>query len=392
MAEVAASTLDSMAKRFEAQNNVSQLHQSVMDNVDLIDSCTKKRDLRRRNALTRDNERMQREIQRRQRKRSLFEILSTDVQEAAQITDARQKHRKIECIAPKDKVKREKDLKEEMHAILEDIILIDDGQSLQDARAQVDDVCTNCGTLMERNLQLSYLVCPNLECGMCRWYLDTSTYQSSTYSVRSENLKTAPKCVTHYSTFLNVSMGKSTKRFSRDYLMRIAHYCYVEGCRKKEDITKEVVNKAQKYLGPTEYNLSTLLKTQLRGDCLRLPPEIIKRLQLLFKALWPVFASLKASLDSDRSNMINFNYMSRVLCRLLGYDIFLPLFDKFRMQRNEVRHSAFMRLMFRKLDWHWEDGRITDIPDSVLDEFEKREGCLVSDTGGGEVTGELNNV
>ena len=72
--------------------------------------------------------------------------------------------------------------------------------------------------------------------------------------------------------------------------------------------------------------------------------------------------------------MINFNFVSRVLCRLLGYDVFLPLFDKFRMPCNEIKHSAFMRHMFRELGWIWEDRKLTDVPDSVLDEYEEREG------------------
>lgn len=380
MADVAATTLDTMSKRFESQNNVVHLQKSIKDTEELIFSCTKKRDLRRRNALTRDNEQGQRLIARRQRKRTLFDMLATDVQEAVEITQARHKHSKdAEPAHSKNKKKRDEELRDETTALLEDVILIDDGTSLQDARAQVDDVCSNCGALMERNLQLSFLICPNLECGMQKWYLDTSTFQSSSYSVRTENMKSAPKCVTHYSTFLNVSQGKSSKRFSRDYLFRICFFCYVEGCRRSEDVTKELINRAQKHIGVTEYNLSTLLKTQLRGDCLRLPPEIIKRMQLLFKALWPVFASLKQDLDSTRSNMINFNFVSRVLCRLLGYDIFLPLFDSFRMERNEIKHSAFMRKLFRELGWHWEDGRITDVADAVLDEFERREGTLLGE-------------
>ena len=205
-----------------------------------------------------------------------------------------------------------------------------------------------------------------------KWYPDNSTYSSNTYSVRSECAKNSPTCVTHFSTFLNVAQGKTTKRFWREFLMKIAYYCYVEGARRKEDITKEIVNRAQKYLGATEYNISTILKTQLRGDCLRLPPEVVKKFQLLFKALWPTFSTLKSSLDANRSNMVNFNYISRVLCRLLGYDVLLNLFDVFRMKRNLVKHSAFMRRMFKELGWCW-DG-ISEIPDHVLDEYEAREG------------------
>lgn len=370
MAEGVTSHLGSMRELFDRQNEVESLERRIAQNTESVEVCTSRRDIRRRNALLRTNETLKRTVARRLRKRQLFDVLATDVREAADIASAQ---RRIQWShAPAKEPEEADSYKADVNLLLEDVILVDNGEHLQDARAQVDDVCVNCGQLMERNLQLSYLVCPNLDCGHMRWYIDTSTYNGSAYTSRSEAVKNAPKCVTHYSTFLNTSQGKTTKRFSKDFLMKICFYCYVEGARSPSDITKEIVNKAQKYLGSTEYNISTILKTQLRGDSLRLPPEVVKKLQLLFKAMWPVFAEMKRELNSERANMINFNFVSRVLCRLLGYDVFLPLFDKFRMPSNEIRHSAFMRQMFQELDWVWENEKLTDIPDSMLDEYQRR--------------------
>ncbi len=383
--ECAARVLDTVSKRqkrFHELNRVDELEQRQKQALAAIGECTNRRDIRRRNWLQRESETVYREMQRRSRKTAIFSALTHDIEEAMHIANSSKyiaPHAPVvkrpTDDAPKTKTKAEQ-FADDVVLIYEDVFLIDDGERLQDARAQVDDICSNCGMLMERNLQLSYLVCPNLECQHMRWYMDTSTYSSSTYTTTRMDLsKNAPKCVTHYSTFLNTCQGKTTKKFPREFLMKICYYCYVEGARAPEDITKEMINKAQKYIGVTEYKISTILKTQLRGSSLRLPPEVIKKLQLLFKALWPVFAQMKAELDPKRANMINFNFVSRVLCRLLGYDIFLPLFDKFRMPLNEIKHSAFMRQMFAHLGWIWEDQKLTDIPDSVLDEFEEREGC-----------------
>ncbi len=384
--DYAARVVDTVNKRqarFKELNRTDELEQRQKQAASAMSECTNRRDIRRRNSLQRESEMVHREIQRRTRKSEIFVALTNDIEEAMHIAHSSKfiaaPHTPVQkrCIedGPKPKTKAEQ-FADDVVLIYEDVFLIDDGERLQDARAQVDDICSNCGMLMERNLQLSYLVCPNIECQHMRWYMDTSTYSSSTYTTtRMDISKNAPKCVTHYSTFLNTCQGKTTKKFPRDFLMKICYYCYVEGARKPEDITKEMINKAQKYIGVTEYNISTILKTQLRGSSLRLPPEVIKKLQLLFKALWPVFAQMKAELDPKRANMINFNFVSRVLCRLLGYDIFLPLFDKFRMPLNEIKHSAFMRQMFAHLGWMWEDQKLTDIPDSVLDEFEEREGC-----------------
>ena len=153
--------------------------------------------------------------------------------------------------------------------------------------------------------------------------------------------------------------------------MQLAYYCYVEGARKPEDITKKMVNKAQTYIGKTQYNITMVAKTQLRGDTLRLPNDVIKKMQMLFKALCPVFARMKSELEYSRTNMVNFTFVSRILCQLLGYDVFLPLFTKFDMDKSSIRHCVFMRKMFHEIGWVWEDGKFTSIPDKVLDEYQR---------------------
>lgn len=367
--EVSA-TISNRRERFQQLNEITSYQQRLAHINDTIEMCTQRRDIRRRQRSLRERECVEREIVRRKTRSKLFNTLVGDVQEAVQIANANRFTTRVDATPPP----KPQQYADDANLVLGDVMLIYDGDRLQDARAQVDDVCSNCHTLMERNLQLSYLICPNLECQYMRWYMDTSTYSSSTYNVTRMDLpKNAPKCVTHYATFLNTCQGKTTKKFAHEYLMKICFYCYVVGARKPEDITKEMINRAQKYTGITEYNISTILKTLLRGNSLRLPPDIIKKMQLLFKAVWPVFASMKMDLDTARTNMINFNFVSRVFCRLLGYDVFLPLFDKFRMPKNEIKHSAFMREMFAELGWVWENLKLTDIPDSVLDEMQARE-------------------
>lgn len=372
-------TIAQRRERFQQLNDITSLQQRLTHTGDVIDLCTQRRDIRRRHRYRQEQEMLEREIVRRKKRSKLFETLVGDVQEAVQIANANRYSTHTRLRQP-EVATATKNFTEDANLVLDDVMLIYDGDRLQDARAQVDDICINCHTLMERNLQTSYLICPNLECQHMRWYMDSSTYSSSNYNVTRMDLpKNAPKCVTHYATFLNTCQGKTTKKFPHEYLMKICFYCYVEGARTPNDITKEMINRAQKYTGVTEYNISTILKTLLRGHCLRLPPEIIKKMQLLFKAVWPVFASMKMDLDSCRTNMINFNFVSRVFCRLLGYDVFLPLFDKFRMEKNEIKHSAFMREMFAELGWVWESGKLTDIPDSVLDEMQEREEYLYDD-------------
>lgn len=359
-------TINESRKKFDEMNETDSLYRALSQNEDMLVMCTNRRDLRRKNALLRENDRIRHEIERRVKKKSLFNTLITDVEGAEEITRAGR-------VVSSEPVVPASDI-EDVRLALEDVFLIDNGERLQDAREQLDDICTNCGMQMERCVQMSYLVCPNLDCGHVRMYVDTSSAGTSTYTARSELAKGAPRKVTHYNTYLNMAQGKTTKDLSYDFLMRVAHFCYVEGARSEKDINRVVLNKAQKHIfTDNKYPLTPILRTIMRGDSLRLPPEIVKKMQLMFKAMLPVFEILKPELKDDRSNMVNFGFCSRTLVRLLGVDVFLPLFDRFRMEENEIRHSAFMRRMFAELDWVWEDGKIVDFPDSVLDELEARE-------------------
>ena len=199
---VVGAALTEMRQRFDAENDVSRLQDRMRTNAEMMAACTKRRDLRLRNSWP-ETERAQRDML-RSRKRTLFDTLATDVQEAA--VESRQKH--AGQVPATERKKQEKEVHEEAASLLKDVILIDNGDGLQDARTHcIDDVCCNCGSLMERNLQLSY---PNLDCGHMKWYLDNSTYSSNTYSAE-RCAKNSPKCVTHFSTFLNVAQGKTTK-------------------------------------------------------------------------------------------------------------------------------------------------------------------------------------
>jgi len=266
--------------------------------------------------------------------------------------------------------------------LLEDVTLIYEGGRLQDARTRVDDICSSCGSKMERNVQQSYLVCCNLMCGHMRWYMDTSTYGSGAYSTRSETAKNATKCVTHYATFINTAQGQTSKRrFTRQQLDRICYFCFVQGARRPEDITRPMINMAQRFCGKAGYSVAPIIRMQLTGYRLRIPPSVVRCMLLLFKVLHPVFLERKHELTTSRSNMINFNFASRVIVRLLGYDVFLPLFDKFVLPRSTIKHSAFMRRLFRSdaLQWKWTDGKLTEIPDAMLDEYDARNGETLTD-------------
>ena len=366
-----ASTLHRHRQQIDRAVEIASLENQIQQNADAIEACTARRDLRRRNALRWQNEQLMSQIGRRKRKGW---VLTAKLDEAEQqLLPSKRRRAAVQLSDPAADPAKPSAIEQyltSMQHLVEDVLLVADGDKVQNARTRMDDVCTNCKIPMERNLTLSYLVCP--ECQAMRWYMDTSLAVSGGGRNPSGNhrvdVQTQAKCVTHFSSFISNSQGKTTKRFSKQYLHRIAYYCYCEGARKPTDITKKMVNKAQKYLGNTEYSISVILKTRLRGDCVRLPPPLVKKMQLLFKCMYPVFEQMKGELDSGRSNMINFCFVSRLLLRLLGYDVYLALFETFRMPRNAIKHSCFARKMFARLGWNFE--RLSEIPDAVLNAYE----------------------
>lgn len=383
-------------QRFDELNDVAVCERKLEALHADLETCADVYDLRKKSALRCEIARWQTELERRLRKREMFDELAADAREAVYIVSGgRRWHRKEPEDAPDDDAlpPLEADATEgsavsDTALLLEDVTLIYEGGRLQDARTRVDDICSSCGSKMERNIQQSYLVCCNLACGHMRWYMDTSTYGSGAYSTRSETAKNATKCVTHYATFINTAQGQSSKRrFTRQQLDRICYFCFVQGARKPEDITRPMINMAQRFCGKAGYSVAPIIRMQLTGYRLRIPPSVVRCMLLLFKVLHPVFLERKHELAASRSNMINFNFASRVIVRLLGYDVFLPLFDKFVLQRSTIKHSAFMRKLFRSdaLQWKWEDQKLTEIPDAMLDEYDARQAGNPKATALGEL-------
>lgn len=384
-------TLADIQKRFEAENDITELEGQMRVNEELMAGCVGRRTLRRRNRLRCLNEDLAAEMRRRRRKREVYEFLTSDLEHALHMADAayRQQQRQqrlvrqsMQAAGRRDSMPdpdtreaaRERQRKRAADAalIFRDVVLVDDGHTMQHTRAMVDDVCPNCSTLMHRNTLTSCLVCPNLECQFMREYIDTSNYSSHTYTMRDASSNKSSSNVTHYSAFLNTCQGRTSRKLSTEFLFKICYFLRAEGVTSVDQINKKKINRAQKYFLPkNEYNISVIIGTRLRGDALRIPPEVIKKMHLLFRALWPIFNRYKRILEPKRRNMANFDFISRVMVRLLGYDVLLPLFSEFDLEGNKVRHYAFVRRLFRHMGWEWCE-QLSDVPDAVLDQYDDR--------------------
>jgi len=377
------STLHEVRAKFDAENSTAELLAQHAANTEQMARCVGVRGIRQRNRLRVLNEDIEAEIARRKRKAAMFDFITTEVHQAlemAQLEYQRQLREsrilqaaRAEPIDEEAEARRQQqECRSDTAVLFQNLVLLDNGHQVQDARSVVDDVCPNCAALMNRNLRVSCLVCPTPTCRFMRHYIDTSSYSNSTYSLHNPPNKNTPNNVTHYSAFLNTSQGHTSSRLSREFLLKICYFLRVQGIKRRQDITKASINRAQKFfLSKNEYNKSSAAGTKLRGDALRFPPDVVKTMHLLFRAISPVFERFKRYLKSDRRNMTNFDFFSRVMVRLLGYDVFLDLFTKFRLRPNEIRHYAFMRRLFRKMKWEWSE-ELSDVPDAVLDQFDER--------------------
>lgn len=385
-------TVADIRKKFAEENETTRLESKVQALNTLIDGCYGRRMIRRRNRMLALKADALADIERRKKKQEVFEFLTTDLEHALVTAQAAYKQQQrqerivrqsMQAAGRKDDDMEQKGEKElalkrtrqqaaDAALLYRDLVLIDDGQAMQDAREMVDDVCPNCETLMHRNIQTSCLICPNLDCQFMREYIDTSSYSNQTYTMRDSSSGQKNSNVTHYSAFLNTCQGRTSRKFSREFLFQICYFLRAEGVTSADQITKKLVNRAQKYFMPkNEYNISVILGTILRGDALRFPPEVVKKMHLLFRAIWPIFNRWKCILEPTRRNMANFDFFSRVMVRLLGYDVLLPRFTQFDLDANEVRHYAFMRRIFREMGWEWSD-QLSDVSEEDLDEYEKR--------------------
>jgi hypothetical protein len=337
-------------------------------------------------SIVRDNEvrEIEETIKRRKRKRELFSEIMQDVVLSDKITDALEGRRDA-------KLRRVTSAASSVHAamdvdkalassgaatvVLRDVMLYHDGDTARHPNSTpLDEYCTNCKTTMARST-MSTLRCK--KCGLLRAFVDSTTAASAStgaYSKHNTDENSMPKACLHYLTFLAAIQVKTTKRFDADYMRRLAYYVYVQGCRNREDITKELTNHAQRFEGDaTKHNYSILYKQLLRGRIYRFPPELTLKLLLLFRKLWPEFLVKKNELRKDRSNMQAFKYVTRCFLRMLGYPVYLRCIEPFRMKETQLMHSSFARAIWKELGWVWEDGRVTEewISDAMIDQYER---------------------
>ena len=242
----------------------------------------------------------------------------------------------------------------------------------------LNDRCVNCATTMRRDT-LSKLVCP--KCKFTKCYIDASNPSSATTGsfVRrgraSDDDAGTPKQLLHFLTFLAASQGKTTRVFDRELWDRLCFFLYVQGCRKPEDITKDLVNKAQRFNGgSTEHTRSILYTVLLKGHAVRYPIDVIYKVKLMFRTLWPAYFVNKELLYKDRSNTQAYKFIGRLCFRQLGMPFLSDTIEPFKMIETILMHSSFTRTIYRKdLRWKWEDGRTTEegVSDAMIDRYEK---------------------
>jgi hypothetical protein len=322
----------------------------------------------RRKILEIDLKDVDRERKRYQRKRALFHELTADAEDAEIQRQAVEQRSIKRAKTTSEVVISEEDL------TIRDIVMFD---SAQTSSTPINDKCVNCETAMRRDT-ISQLVCP--KCGFIKCNIDASNPSSASAGsyarkegASGENLS-VPKQLLHFLTFLAACQGKTTREFDTSLIDRLCKYAYVQGCRKPEDITKDIINRAQRYEGgSTEHTRSILYRVILRGHSIRYPADILHKMQLMFRKLWPAYFVNKELLYKDRSNTQAYKFIARMNFRMLGVPFLLDTVEPFKMSDTKLMHSAFTRTIFKKdLLWKWEDGRITEegITDTMIDRYE----------------------
>lgn len=259
------------------------------------------------------------------------------------------------------------------------------------------DVC-RCGAEMHRQPTMSFLICPvcsfkRIRVDMCPADVAKTTFErakgpgsgvSKTGSKGgAAGNRHAPKTASHYGGFLSRKPG----RVDPARLEELCKFAYVEGARSHTDITHQLINLAQKHTARgVEYQMTRVYVSLLRNDRMVIPNAIKKDMVKLYLFMHPVYSKHKHD-EVKKSNMAKFSFVSRILCRLRGYDVLLPLFDNFAMPPIVIRRTSFMRRVFKKLGWEWCD-EISDVKAKDLDAFDAANGITdITDedmNGGGD--------
>ena len=267
----------------------------------------------------------------------------------------------------------------------------------QDTRTQIFIDYCRCGATMMRHPTMSYTVCPvcfckRIEIDMCARDLSSMATSESASSKTAGLVRHRPATVrpvarnpatagsggvkqaSHYGSFLNSKSqrkGRRMRTYNPERLRELCKFCYVEGARHPSDINTKIINQAQQYLGgPIEYPLTPTYLALLRDNRVVLPPSVKARLIELYAYVHPVYSQLHDSTAKKR-NMPKFPFVTRILCRLLGLDVFVGLFDKFSMSNSIIRRTWTMRRVFQQLGWTWTDDLAEEgINSALLDAYD----------------------
>lgn len=399
------------------------IEREIEKNQKIIESCQGRTKINERNKFINRNNELYKQLERIDKRLKLFQESTVDIQRAYDVVynkrrleddndEEKQQQQQYSKTPKRRKTQKYKQITSQAEKLFSNVTLIYNNENHIESKIKIDDSCPNCGNLMQRIPSQSILICPHLDCQFMKFYMDLSMYSSNSNNNNSSGVghvsnhknnnvnnnntmneklefKSKNQIIkqksTQVSSELKAAVGETTKKFTTDQLNTVCYYAYIEGARKKEDITKEIINSAQKHIGEKQYDITLTLRYKLRGDNLKFPPEEIKRIEMVYKAIEPFFLEYKYKLSENRKNNPKKDRMMRAVLRLLGLDLYCQYFvpnDKHqpnsKQQMNEKKICSFIRFLFKKAGIEWNDCFI-DFSKEEIDQFERENNITYDD-------------
>ena len=214
-----------------------------------------------------------------------------------------------------------------------------------------EDFCRTCNVSLRLVPHRALMVCT--QCGCFSSYIDSTT-SSMAYGDGIEiNSMYSYKRLNHFR--LQLSQLQATESFEvpQEVIDKVLAELVERGIKSPADVTVRALREVLKKLRlRKQYDHLPQIFSRITGiPPIRLPPEMVERLILMFISIQQPFQKACPKTAPGRTNFLSYRFIIYKFCQLLGIDQMLPFLSLLKGKDKLLRQDKIYREICKELGW-----------------------------------------
>lgn len=210
------------------------------------------------------------------------------------------------------------------------------------------DHCPRCDdTEMTLVPSKALLVCP--KCGYSATFLD-ATSSAISYDENMEMVTFSYKRGNHFQDWLSNVQGLEAYKVPQEIVDAVMHELFKQRVTSLEEITTQRVRTILKSMKQRKcYDHVAQITSRITGrPPLRLPPEAVELMKLMFGAL---AAPFQRHAPANRKNFLSYSYILSKMLYIIGYDDLCDTLSLLKGQDKIAKMDVVWKKICAELDW-----------------------------------------